>query len=402
VSFEHAVVLERQRMFSKRSFQDPEENSISRARRHAENVTPVLDLTVWNPTLAELSEERPELAARTQAALVAAFSEPENALYDPQPLGDYRARTTLARDLTVRGHDANPERMFLTTSTSEAYSYLFKLLCDPGDEVLAPEPSYPLFDLLAPLDAVTLRPYPLFFDDGWRIDFGALEARIGPRTKALLLVSPNNPTGHFLRQGDFDRLLGFGLPLLCDEVFETYVWNAPHDRARTTRTSQGLVFSMFGLSKQCALPQMKLAWTCVSGAPPLVAEALRRLELVGDTYLSVSTPVQHALPALLELGVVWRSAIMQRARTNLQALHAAIASTPIKCLPVEGGIYVVLRLPRTQSAEDWVLQLIGQGLYVLPGSFFGMINGAHVVLSLLTQTKTWASGLEILVREVTR
>jgi alanine-synthesizing transaminase len=193
-----------------------------------------------------------------------------------------------------------------------------------------------------------------------------------------------------------------GLPILCDEVFETYVWNAPRDRAWSTHAKEGLVFSMFGLSKQCALPQMKLAWTCVSGSAEKVAEALRRLELIGDTYLSVSTPIQHAVPQLLSLGNQLRGAIMARAAANLEALRRALVHTPITWLPIEGGIYVIVRLPRTQSAEEWAIQLIEAGLYVLPGPFFGLVQGAHVVLSLMTPSAAWALGLAVLVREVMR
>jgi aspartate/methionine/tyrosine aminotransferase len=345
--------------------------------------THVLDLTESNPTRAGIEYPREEiLDALADARLLR---------YDPEPRGLLSAREAVSK---YYGNVA-VSRLLLTASTSEAYAYLFKLLCDPGDEILSPRPSYPLFEFLAGLESVRVVQYPLRYDGVWHIDFDALEHAIGPRTKAIVVVNPNNPTGSFLKREEWSRLQEFGIPILSDEVFSDYAFSHDDSRVRSlTDVPEVLTFSMSGLSKIAALPQMKLGWIVTSG--PGHEAALDRLELIADTYLSVATPVQIALPRLLDLSVKIRSQILDRTRANLALLRRTTVP-----LHVEGGWYATLQVPRTRTEEDWALTLLDRrDVLVQPGFYFDFESEAFLVLSLLTSTEVFAEGLRRLVESI--
>jgi aspartate/methionine/tyrosine aminotransferase len=306
----------------------------------------------------------------------------------------------------AHGAPVDPDSVILTASTSEAYSHLFKLLADPGDAVLAPAPSYPLFDYLAGLDSVDLVPYPLVYDGGWGIDFAALEAALTPRTRAILTVHPNNPTGAFVKRDEAARLIALcrahARARIADEVFLDSAGGPDPARAPSVVTTTGcLTATLSGLSKLAGLPGIKASWMVLTGPPALRAEALARAEVVADTYLSVSTPVQQALPRLLEQGAGLRAQIAARVAANRQALAAALAGPlPLDLLPAEGGWYATLRLPAVCSEDDWALALLADGVLVHPGYFFDFAYGPLLVLSLLPPPDLFAEGIARIVRRV--
>lgn len=334
-----------------------------------------------------------------------ALSDPGVVRYDPSPFGSEAARAVIAELWRGRGVAVEAERIALTASTSEAYSFLLKVLCDPGDSVLVPRPSYPLFEHLCRLEGVIPLTYPISYDGAWHVDTAALSARISPRTRAVIVVSPNNPTGSFLRRDELAFLASLGLPLIADEVFGAYAIGDSRDRVHTALEldGHGLVFALDGLSKYAALPQMKLAWIAAGGDPASVSEALATLELVADTFLSPSAPVQRALPALLEASSVTRDAIRVRLVQNLDALHRAAAGTAVSPLGTEGGWSTVIRLPVTRGEDDWVLGLLEErDVLVQPGWFYDFYREPFVVLSLLTPEADFADGIRRLVDYVER
>jgi alanine-synthesizing transaminase len=382
-------------VFSRRSAHDSSPNALSRAlsARRARGGE-VLDLTLSNPTRAEL----PYASREILAALV----QPGALEYAPEAFGLPSARAEVARAFGERGVPVGEERIVLTASTSEAYAFAFKLLCDPGDEVLVPRPSYPLLEHLALLENVTLRYYDLAYDGAWSLDRESLRRAVGPRTRAVVTVTPNNPTGHYLSQDDLRALSELDLPLISDEVFADYELEPRAGRPRSAlEGSAPLVLVLDGLSKLAALPQLKLAWIALGGDALRVEEALARLSLIADSFLSPNTPVQLALPALLSSRGVVRDAIVARARANRETLRVLCLASPVSLLRVEGGWYAVLRLPAIQSDEDWTLDLLESGVLVQPGYFFDFETGAYVVVSLLTPEPVFARGAERLVRLVT-
>jgi alanine-synthesizing transaminase len=343
----------------------------------------VLDLTESNPTRAGFEYPGEEI--------LSALADPRALRYDPDPRGLLSAREAVA---SYYG-DVPASRILLTASTSEAYAYLFKLLCDPGDEILSPRPSYPLFEFLAGLESVRVVQYPLRYDGVWHIDFDALERAITRRTRAIVVVNPNNPTGSFLKREEWSRLQSLGIPILSDEVFSDYAFGPDDSRISTlTKAPEALTFSMSGLSKIAALPQMKLGWIVASG--PGHEAALERLELIADTYLSVATPVQLALPRLLEASVAVRAQILDRTRANLALLRRSTVP-----LHVEGGWYATLQVPRTKSEEEWAIALLDRReVLVQPGYYFDFESEAFMVLSLLTPPDVFAEGLQRLLEEI--
>jgi alanine-synthesizing transaminase len=385
----------------------------------------VLDLTETNPTRVGLPYPAEEIAA--------ALAGPGAARYDPEPRGLPAAREAVSAFLASRGLEAPPERIVLTASTSEAYAFLFKVLCDPGDPVLVPRPSYPLFDYLAALEAVRPVPYPLSADEAYAVDPAAVERAaetLGPEgTRALIVVSPNNPTGTAVRERGRRALEELaarrGLAIIADEVFFDFLHGpeegaaAPGRGAGARRAGAGdpivsflaprpgrsgaaaPTFTLGGLSKACGLPQMKLGWIVVGGPDDEVAGALDRLDLVADTYLSVGTPVQRAAGRLLEIGEGIAGLIRERVRLNRGALAAALAGAPsCRALPADGGWSVVLEVPALGTEEDLVLALLGEdGVLAHPGYFFDFPRGAHLVLSLLPEPGRFREGvLRILAR----
>ena len=382
--------------FSVRTSQHDEPNPLAQAVREAraraaEGGPALLDLSVGNPTSAGIPY--------ATAEILAALADPRGLVYEPEPLGIASAREAVARDWTARGTPIDASRIALTASTSEAYAVLFKVLCDPGDEILVPAPSYPLLGFLAAFESVTLRPYPLVYAGSWHVDLDALKRAIGPRTKAIVVVTPNNPTGSYLGAQELDAMLDLGLPIVSDEVFATYPLRGdgpPEGRIASVATaSRGLVFALSGLSKLAGLPQLKLGWIGVSGEASLVAQAMARLELVLDAYLSVATPVQHALPTILATRGATERAIRARTADNLEVLRRAMKRAPAaSVLEVEGGWYAIVRVPDVKTDEEWTLELVTRdAVHVQPGYFFDMGRGAHLVVSLLTPEATFAEGV---------
>jgi aspartate/methionine/tyrosine aminotransferase len=379
-------------MFSDRTRFDLRPNRLAErlAERRASGAA-LIDLTQSNPTRAGLPEARDLLAP---LALDAARR------YDAQPFGLAEARAAVARDFARRGAALDPDRILLHASTSEAYGFLFKLLCDPGDEVLVPRPGYPLFEFLAGLESVRVRSYALAHDGEWHLDLNAVVAALSSRTRAIVAVSPGNPTGAFLKRDELERLESLcaerGIALVADEVFGDFSFREDERRAASVaRDSAALAFALGGLSKSCGLPQLKLAWTAVTGPEALRREALARLEVVADSYLPVSTPVQVAAPSLLARKGELQAPIRARVAENLDALRQALApGSPATLLEPEGGWSAILRVPATCSEEERVLRLLGQqGVLVHPGYFFDFPGEAYLVLSLLPPPAEFREGL---------
>jgi len=346
----------------------------------------LLDLTLSNPTRAGF--DYPAEAIR------AALGDPAVLHYAAEPLGAPEARRAVGRH-----HGVPAEDVVLSASTSEAYGWLFKLLAEPGEELLVPSPSYPLFDHLAALEGLRVRPVPSYFTDRWHLDLDALATAPGPRTRAVILVSPNNPTGACLARGEWERLTTLcaerGLALLVDEVFADYGLEREAESLATVLAEPEPpceTYVLSGLSKVALLPQVKLGWTILRG--PRKADRREALELIGDQYLSVSASASAAAPALLALAPGLRVQALQRLRANLATLDGALAAHPaLGRLPVEGGWSVVLRLPALEEDEAVALRLLEAGVAVHPGHFFDLPPRGFLVLSLLTPPETWIEGL---------
>ena len=389
-------------MFSARTNWKLEENAYTRAlRRNRESGRKLLDLTISNPTVCGFQYDA--------AAILAALQNPSAMRYEPEPKGLPSARVAVADYYRekIPAAPLDPEHLILTTGTSEAYSFLFRLLCDPGDEVLVAHPSYPLFDFLAAIQDVKLRPFRLVYDHGWQIDFPALRHAIGPRTRAILVVHPNNPTGHFISAAEAEHLDAicreFDLALVADEVFLDYELPcAPGDKKRHgsfAGGAQALTFVLSGLSKIAALPQMKAGWIAASGPEALVWDAMASLEIIADTFLSLNAPVQHALPTLLAQRRAIQPQIMARVAANLRKLDEQIArQKSVARLKIEGGWYAVLRVPAVQSDEDLAIRLIEeQSVAVHPGHFYEFADDGYLVISLLTPLEEFAEGTKRLI-----
>jgi alanine-synthesizing transaminase len=372
----------------------PNRVTVAELALRARGVRPI-DLTETNPTRVGLDYPGDCLEA---------LASPASLGYDPQPFGLLAARDAVANELGRPGSPIDPARVILTASTSEAYTFLFKLLCDPGDQVLVPVPSYPLFEHLTRLELVEVRPYPLEYHGTWSVDFGVLDRAFTPRTKAVLVVSPNNPTGSVLTRRDLDglssRCAARGLALVGDEVFADYLIDPRPDRARVLDQEEALTFSLGGLSKSAGLPQMKLGWIAAGGPHPLVEAALSRLEIVCDAFLSVSTPVQQAAGALLAAGRRIRESIRQRVTHNLRTLAGLVADHPSCSLHrVEGGWSAVVRVPATRPEEALVLELLERDhVLVHPGYFFDFPHEAFLVVSLLPEPDAFKEGAWRLLR----
>jgi aspartate/methionine/tyrosine aminotransferase len=377
--------------FSQRTGWNTEESELARAHRlRIQAGLPVADLTASNPT---------RCGFHYPADWLAALADPRALQYDPQPRGTLSARKAVSSYYATHGIAVYPGQIILTTSTSEAYSFLFRLLCDPGSEVLVPQPSYPLFDFLAALDDVRIKPASLVYDHGWQIEPEGLRRAISPATRALVLVHPNNPTGHFTKPWEAEQLgqlcREFDLSLIVDEVFLDY---------RVSGSGQSFaaglegvpIFVVSGLSKISGLPQMKAAWIVATG--PEREQALDRLEVIADTFLSMNAPIQCALPSWLENRGEIQHQIAHRVSANLAELDQQCIAVPaLQRLPVEGGWYAVLRIPAIETDEKTVLALLDQGVWVHPGYFFGMPNSGWLVVSLLAPEAEFSTGVTALV-----
>lgn len=357
---------------------------------------PLLDLTVSNPTQV--------LSDYPHAALAQAYAAISDFTYFPNPCGLDDARLALVNYYANCGVALSPSQLFLTASTSEAYSLLFKLFCNPEDEVLVPIPSYPLFEYLAALECIRIVPYRLLYDGSWFIDFADLRNRLSERTRAIVLVNPNNPTGSFLKTSEAEKLIelaGHGnLPLISDEVFSHYSFGNPADRV-TTLIGQNAVlsFSLNGLSKLACMPQMKIGWIAINGPEEERDIARQRLELLLDTYLSVSTPAQKILARLLSIGIAIRERMTERAKQNLNLLHHILAGTSAHPLHSEGGWSAIIQLPNTASEEAWTTRLLAeQRVIVQPGFFFDLSSEPYIVVSLITPLEHFTEGIRRLRR----
>lgn len=387
-------------MFSHRLPDNLEANAFSTllARKRAEGAR-LLDLTESNPTKAGIPYPKEEI--------LAALSDPRSLVYEPSPVGIRDAREAVSAYYAEQRVVVHPDQIVITASTSEAYAYLFKLLSDPGDRFLVPSPSYPLFDLLASMERVTLSPYKLEYDESskrWRALWETLEFQ-GLRARGIIVVNPNNPTGSCLDEAERDELRGIStshrLPVICDEVFGDYAGSEIRGWTESLRPGAGpLSFSMSGLSKVCGLPQLKLGWIVVHGGPREIASTVQRLAFIADTYLSVGTPIQFAAPRLLKLRHPVQLAIRNRLHVHRLSLAAGCHRTRGACrlLASDGGWYAVVEVPATRTDEDWALILLEQdNVVVHPGYFFGFGREAFLVVSLLPSTEVFEEGTARLI-----
>jgi len=380
-------------MYSKRTDWKLTPNRFSQAQAELRAAgTDVLDLSVSNPTRAGLQLDQDEI--------LQSLARPEALDYDPQPKGLLSARQAIARYYKeAHGiYDVDPESLILTTSTSEGYSYVFRLLCNPDDEVLVPKPSYPLFEFLADLQDVKLTPYPLIYDDGWQIDFPSLYKAVNHRTRAVVAVHPNNPTGSYASTAETEGLNQFcaeyNLALIVDEVFVDYaIDGAPRDSFVSNNAV--LTFTLSGISKISGLPQMKVAWLAASGPQDATRESLARLEVIADTYLSMNAPLQLATPVLLDQRKNLQPLLLDRVRHNLQELDHQLARQKMcERLRVDGGWYAILRVPALQSDEDLAIDLLRKvAVLVHPGHFYDFPKDGYLVLSLITPTEGFREGV---------
>lgn len=417
-------------MFAERTKWNLEPNRLSKAlARHRAAGKPLVDLTVSNPTECGFDYDR--------RAILEALQNPAAIKYTPEPRGLLSARKAVQGYYVERGVSLAVEDIFLTTSTSEAYSYAFRLLCNPGGEILIPAPSYPLFDFLADIQDVKVVRYPLVYDHGWQIDFHSLERAFTPRTRAIVVVHPNNPTGHFTKRAEVEKLNAIcaerGLALIVDEVFldfslngiatsdscEPDATNCHSERSEESASRKGvapspspsptalfslagnpgaLTFALSGISKICGLPQMKAAWLVVSGPQKSKDDAKARLEVIADTFLSMNAPVQLALPTFLAQGRAFRAQLMDRVRRNLAELDRQLSLQKVcSRLEIEGGWYAVLRVPATRSDEDLALALLEEkGVYIHPGHFYDFISEGYLIVSLICEERKFKSGLQSL------
>ena len=377
--------------FSRRTNWNTEESELARAhRQRSEAGLPIADLTASNPTRCGFQYD---------SGLLAALTDPQALDYDPQPRGLLSARQAVCAYYADHDVALAPERIVLTTSTSEAYSFLFRLLSDAGSEILVVQPGYPLFDFLAVLDDVRIKPVPFIYNHGWQIDPDSFRLAISPRTRAIVLVHPNNPTGHFTKPWEAKELAQicreFDLALIVDEVFLDYEFSRGFG-GKPKSFAAGLegvpVFVVSGLSKIAGLPQMKAAWIVAAG--PQAVAALERLEVIADTFLSMNAPVQCALTVWLEGREAIQRQIQERVAANLAELDRQMARLPeVSRLEVEGGWYAVLRIPALQPDERTVLALLERGVWVHPGYFFGMPPSGWLIVSLLGHTAEFKRGV---------
>jgi alanine-synthesizing transaminase len=350
---------------------------------------PQFDLTGSNPTTAEIA-----YPADLQQALERAQA--PSLVYRPEPFGLPSAREAVAR-LT----GAAVDDILLTASTSEAYAFLFKLLCDAGEAVLVPAPSYPLFEHLAELEGVQALPYRLAYDGAWHVDLDSLRRAVTPQVRAIIAVSPNNPTGQYLRDSELGGLAALGLPLIIDQVFAPFPLRRPPPSAPPSASA--LTFALDGLSKRAGSPQLKLSWTVISGPERARREARERLELIADTFLSVGTPIQQALPDVLAVCPSITRAIAERCRRNLATLERAVQASPVTLLRAEAGWSGVLRLPAVKSEEELALGLLRDaGVLVQPGWYYDFESEPYAVVSLLTEPHAFEAGAARLVDYVAR
>jgi alanine-synthesizing transaminase len=380
-----------QKMFARRTNWNLTPNRLSEAlARHRAAAKPLFDLTASNPTACDF--------LYAQVAILRTLSNPAALSYEPSAKGLESARHGVSSYYAAHNTEISVDDIILTTSTSEAYSFVFRALCDPGDELLIPEPSYPLFDFLADIQDVKLVRYPLIYNLGWQLDFHTLEQAITPRSRGVIVVHPNNPTGHFIKLEESSRLneicASHQMAIIADEVFLDFaLGETPPPSFAANRSA--LTFTLSGLSKISGLPQMKAAWLVTSGPEPSKQQALARLEVIADTYLSMNAPVQLALPAFLEQRHAFQQQVLLRVRNNLAELDGCIArQKSCSRLHLEGGWYAVLRVPATRSDEDLAIDLLTKkNVYVHPGHFYDFPTDGYLIVSLITPERDFAEGV---------
>lgn len=388
--------------FSERTSWNSEESDLAvRHRQRIADGLSVADLTASNPTRCGFDYP---------ADLLETLSDPRAFDYDPNPKGALRAREAICRYYADHQVQFDPGQMILTTSTSEAYSYLFKLLCNPDDTILVPQPCYPLFDFLADAEVVRLAACDFVYDHGWQLDFESLRKQTTPTTRAVVLVHPNNPTGHFTSPEQSQQLAAFcrehNLAIIVDEVFLDYPLNRSEvigsklQRSFAASDLGVLTFVVSGISKIVGLPQMKAAWLLATG--PGAEEALSRLEVLADTYLSMNAPIQSALPTWLGQRGQMQTQILARLQTNLSELDRQLSIQHadqrwVSRLTIEGGWYAILRIPAKNDDEFTALALLDRGVLTHPGHFFGMPRSGWLVISLLGESREFSNGFEMLL-----
>jgi alanine-synthesizing transaminase len=390
---QHALVREpdiNHLMFASRTDWNLKPNRLAEAlERHKSSGRRLLDLSASNPTECGFKYDAP--------AIMRSLCAPASLQYRPDPKGLKSARHAVSDYYAERGERVTIDDLILTASTSEAYSFVFRLLCNLGDELLIPTPGYPLFDFLADVNDIKLVRYPLFYDHGWHIDMHALKQAITPRTRGTIVVHPNNPTGHFTKAEEIAKLnqicSAHQMAIIADEVFLDFSLGS-EQKSFVTNTG-ALTFTMSGISKISGLPQMKFAWLVVSGPEAERREALARLEMIADTYLSLNAPIQLAAPILLRQRVAFQQQLMARVRVNLAQLDSQLAKKQhVSRLAVEGGWYAVLRVPATRSDEDLAIELLEkQEVYLHPGHFYDFPKDGYLVVSLITATQDFSEGL---------
>lgn len=385
-------------MFAARTNWSREKNRLALALEEARRAGKrILDLSASNPTRCGLT-----LAGEEE---LRALADPRALAYDPDPRGLELARRAVSGYYSSHGFAVAPGEILLTTSTSEAYSYLFRALCNAGDEILVPAPSYPLFDFLATIQDVRVERYPLLYDHGWQIDFHSLKRRLNAKSKAILVVNPNNPTGHFAKPSEIAQLNEIAAQndhaLIADEVFWDFHFGAKWPPSFVSN-SAALTFTLSGLSKICGLPQMKAAWIVTRGPERVKNEAIELLDIIADTYLSVGAPVQYALPKFLGMRHAFQSQLMERVRGNLSELDRQLTAHPAcSRLQIEGGWYAVVRVPATRSDEDLAIELLNSaGVYLHPGHFYDFSREGNLVVSLIVPEADFAEGIAALFSHV--
>jgi aspartate/methionine/tyrosine aminotransferase len=382
-------------MFSDRTGWNLAQSKLSAAlNAHRETGKPLIDLTESNPTECGFHYESKQI--------LAALNNPGSLIYEPIAQGLPAAREAVAVYYRSRGGRLDIADIFLTTGTSEAYSFLLRTLCNAGDEVLIPQPGYPLLNFLADIQDVTLRRYPLLYDFGWQIDFHALRQAITSRSRAIAVVHPNNPTGHFCKPDEMARLNEMcakqGIAIIADEVFLDFALDGK-SRDSFTSNDQALTFTLSGLSKIAGLPQMKVAWLVAGGPKDLKDQAVARLEMIADTYLSMNAPIQLGLKTLMGQRVTFQEQCLSRTKSNLEQLDKLLSAQKLCTrLELEGGWYAVLKVPITESDEELALELLkNRGVYVHPGHFYDFPSDGYLVVSLITREPEFAAGITALV-----
>jgi alanine-synthesizing transaminase len=384
-------------VFAKRTQWELATNRFTQAveRRRASG-RELLDLSASNPT--DCGFLYPEQAILSALADVRALR------YAPDPRGLRGARDAVAAYYAQHGAQVSPEDVILTTSTSEAYAFIFRLLCEPGDEVLVPAPSYPLFEFLATIQDVRLRSYPVFYDHGWHVDVHALRQAVSERTRVVMVVNPNNPTGSYLKSAELRDLNALcaerTMTIVADEVFLDYPLDGMA-RPSLAANEAALTFTLGGLSKLAALPQMKVAWMVVSGPEELKRASMERLEVIADTFLSMNAPIQLAVPRLMELGVEVRRQLQERIAANLRELDGQLTQQKtIARLEIEGGWYAVLRVPVVGSDEELAIRLLDEGVLVHPGHFYDFQREGVLVVSLIARDEEFRAGVRRMVEAI--